>query len=82
MGEGEFMEVFVDTPIDVCRERDPKGLYARADAGEIANFTGIDSPYEVPKNAEIRLDTVARTPEHLADEVIAVLENMGRLAAG
>ena len=81
MGKGEFVEVFVDTPIDVCRARDPKGLYARADAGEIRNFTGIDSPYELPENAEIRLDTVARTPDALADDVIALLERMGRLSA-
>ncbi len=81
MGEGEFIEVFVDTPIGVCRDRDPKGLYARADAGEISNFTGIDSPYEVPENAEIRLDTVAQTPEDLADAVIDLLERTGRLSA-
>lgn len=53
--EGEFIEVFVDTPIDVCEQRDPKGLYKKARAGEIKNFTGIDSPYEAPENPEVHI---------------------------
>ncbi len=58
VGEGEFIEVFVDTPIEVCMQRDPKGLYEKAKAGEIKNFTGIDSPYEAPETAELTLKTV------------------------
>ncbi|GLK55416.1 bifunctional enzyme CysN/CysC [Methylopila capsulata] len=77
VGADEFLEVFVDTPIDVCRTRDPKGLYAKADAGQIKNFTGVDSAYETPEHAEIRLDTVAATPEQMADEVIAELRTRG-----
>ncbi|MGQ7793020.1 sulfate adenylyltransferase subunit CysN [Faunimonas sp. B44] len=78
--EGEFIEIFVDTPIEICRERDPKGLYARADAGEIKNFTGIDSPYEAPEAPEVHLSTVDETPEALADRIVAFLEAEGRLA--
>ena len=57
--EGEFIEIFVDTPLAEAEKRDPKGLYAKARAGEIKNFTGIDSPYEVPEDAEIVIDTTA-----------------------
>jgi bifunctional enzyme CysN/CysC len=81
MPQGEFVEVFVDTPIEVCRARDPKGLYARALAGEISNFTGISSPYETPLNWDIRLDTTHDRAEMLADQVIAWLEAQGRLSA-
>ena len=80
LAEGEFVEIFVDTPLEVCRTRDPKGLYARAFAGEIKNFTGVDSPYEPPASPEIRLKTEAAAPEALAEEVIAYLEAKGRLA--
>jgi bifunctional enzyme CysN/CysC len=79
MPAGEFIEIFVDTPLEVCRERDPKGLYARALAGEIANFTGIDSPYERPEKAELELDTTEADAEALADRVVAWLEAGGRL---
>ena len=58
MATGEFVEVFVDTPFDECARRDPKGLYAKALRGEIKNFTGVDSPYEAPENAEIHLETL------------------------
>ncbi|RFF27890.1 MULTISPECIES: sulfate adenylyltransferase subunit CysN [unclassified Wenzhouxiangella] len=71
--DDEFMEVFVDTPLEVCEERDVKGLYAKARAGEIPNFTGISSPYEAPENAELVLKTVGRNVEELADEVIELL---------
>ncbi|RWM40217.1 sulfate adenylyltransferase subunit CysN [Mesorhizobium sp.] len=67
MAEGEFVEVFVDTPFEECARRDPKGLYARALSGEIKNFTGVDSPYEAPENPEIRLETLGRTPEEMAE---------------
>lgn len=74
---GEFFEVFVDTPIEVCRTRDPKGLYAKAEAGQIKNFTGIDSPYEAPEAPELRLDTVAEDPDALADRIVAHLREQG-----
>ncbi|QNP41153.1 sulfate adenylyltransferase subunit CysN [Lysobacter solisilvae (ex Woo and Kim 2020)] len=70
---GEFVEVFVDTPLEVAERRDVKGLYAKARAGRIPNFTGIDSPYEAPERAELVLDTVQETPEALAQQVIARL---------
>lgn len=71
----EFLEVFIDTPIEVCMARDPKGLYKRAKAGEIKNFTGIDSPYEPPENAEIHVHTVNVTAEAAADQIIARLRS-------
>jgi bifunctional enzyme CysN/CysC len=73
MNKGEFVEIFVDTPIEVCRDRDPKGLYAKAARGELVNFTGVDSPYEAPEQPELRLDTVASSPEALADRVVEYL---------
>lgn len=71
--EGEFIEVFVDTPIEVCEQRDPKGLYKKARAGEIKGFTGIDDPYEEPEAPELVLLAAEKTPDMLADEVIAFL---------
>ena len=79
MGEGEFIEVFVDTPIEECRKRDPKGLYAKADRGEIKNFTGIDSPYEAPENPEIHVRNVNRNPEDVAEEIVQYLKDKGFL---
>jgi bifunctional enzyme CysN/CysC len=81
MEEGEFMEIFIDAPIEVCQQRDPKGLYARAIAGEISNFTGIDSPYETPELAEVHLDTASLSAEEAAEVVIAYLEKTDRLSA-
>lgn len=75
--EGEFFEVFVDTPLEVCEQRDPKGLYKKARAGEIKGFTGIDDPYEEPIAPEIVLLAAEKTPDILADEIIAVLMNKG-----
>jgi bifunctional enzyme CysN/CysC len=69
----EFLEVYIDTPIEVCMSRDPKGLYKRAKAGEIKNFTGIDSPYEAPEKPEIHVKTVDLDPEAAADLIIARL---------
>jgi bifunctional enzyme CysN/CysC len=71
--EGEFIEIFVDTPLDRCIARDPKGLYRRAMAGEIKNFTGVDQAYEAPEDPELRLPAGAGEPGVLADEVIAEL---------
>jgi len=75
----EFIEIFVEAPIEECERRDPKGLYARARAGEIRNFTGIDSPYEPPDNPELVLNTVDSTPDELADRVFVLLEKRGLL---
>jgi bifunctional enzyme CysN/CysC len=77
VADDEFCEVFVDTPLAVAEQRDPKGLYARARRGELANFTGIDSPYEPPEDPEIRLDTTALSPEEAAGAVIAGLRGLG-----
>ena len=76
---GEFCEVFVDTPLEVAEQRDPKGLYKKARRGELKNFTGIDSPYEPPEHAEVRIDTVASAPEDAAEAIIAQLRRMGVL---
>jgi bifunctional enzyme CysN/CysC len=73
LGEGEFIEIFVDTPIEICEARDPKGLYRKARAGLIRNFTGIDSIYEPPEQAELTLDTSHESAEALADAVLAEL---------
>ncbi|WP_394269790.1 sulfate adenylyltransferase subunit CysN [Qipengyuania sp.] len=70
MGEGEFIEIFVDTPLEVAEQRDVKGLYKKARAGELKNFTGIDSPYEEPEAPEIRVNTVAMSPQEAADYII------------
>jgi bifunctional enzyme CysN/CysC len=67
--EGEFVEVFVDTPLEVAEQRDVKGLYKKARAGELRNFTGIDSPYERPENAEIVIDTTTMSPEDAAEAI-------------
>ncbi|WP_048646079.1 sulfate adenylyltransferase subunit CysN [Nitratireductor soli] len=77
MNDGEFVEVFVDTPFDECAKRDPKGLYAKALKGEIQNFTGVDSPYEPPERADIHVSTVGRAPEDLVDQVEAWLKERG-----
>jgi bifunctional enzyme CysN/CysC len=78
---GEFFEVFVDTPLDVAEQRDPKGLYRKARRGELANFTGVDSPYEPPEAPEIRIDTTRVSAEAAAGEIIAVLQRAGILDA-
>jgi bifunctional enzyme CysN/CysC len=75
--EGEFLEIFVDTPVDECRRRDPKGLYRRADAGQIRNFTGVDAPYEEPLDPELRLATMSAAPEALAEQVVDALRRRG-----
>jgi bifunctional enzyme CysN/CysC len=80
VAEGEFIEVFVDTPIDECRRRDPKGLYAKADQGLIRNFTGIDAPYEAPLAPEIHLRTIEAEPSAMADRVIGALRERGIIA--
>ncbi len=79
--DGRFIEVFVDCPVDVCEERDPKGLYKRAKTGEIKEFTGISAPYEAPENPEIVLNTDKLTIEESAQVVIAFLEQRGIIPA-
>ncbi len=71
--DGEFLEVFVDTPIEECERRDAKGLYAKARKGELKNFTGIDSPYEAPENPELRLQTAQQDPEACVEQLLAAL---------
>ncbi|MBJ3776226.1 sulfate adenylyltransferase subunit CysN [Acuticoccus mangrovi] len=75
--DGEFLEVFIDTPIEVCRQRDPKGLYKKADAGQLKNFTGVDSPYEAPVEAEIVIDTTVGEPEENAERIVTLLRERG-----
>jgi adenylylsulfate kinase len=76
---GDFVEVFVDAPLEVCESRDPKGLYKKARAGEIKGFTGIDDPYEPPLAPELHLASADRSPDELADEVIDHLRSIGKL---
>jgi bifunctional enzyme CysN/CysC len=79
VGEGEFIEIFIDTPIEICQQRDPKGLYEKAKAGKIKNFTGIDSPYETPEQAELTIHTVQAEPEHHAQAIVDYLRGKGYL---
>ena len=73
----DFVEVFVDTPIEICEERDPKGLYKKARAGEIKGFTGIDAPYEAPEKPELHLQGDLPV-ETLADQVVEYLKSIGK----
>src|SRR5262249_8817530 len=82
VGETEFIEIFVDTPIDECMARDSKGLYAKAKAGRLKNFTGIDAPYEAPERPEIHLNTVGRSAEELATLVLDLLKSRGIASLG
>lgn len=79
MREGEFVEVFVDTPLEVCEARDPKGLYKKARAGEISNFTGLDAPYEAPESPEVHLRTADLSIDEAAAQVIRYLEQQNIL---
>jgi bifunctional enzyme CysN/CysC len=79
VGESEFLEVFIDTPIEVCMQRDPKGLYEKARAGTIKNFTGIDSPYEAPQHPDLVVKTVEATPETHAQVIVEHLRKSGYL---
>ena len=75
--EGEFLEVYVDTPLAVAEQRDVKGLYKKARAGELKNFTGIDSPYEPPEHPEIHVDTTQLTPAEAAELVVLRMDGRG-----
>lgn len=79
--DGEFIEVHVDTPLSIAEDRDPKGLYKKARRGELANFTGIDSPYEAPETPEILVDTSALSAEQAAERVVAELRKRGVLSS-
>jgi adenylylsulfate kinase len=76
---GDFVEVYVRAPLEVCEGRDPKGLYKKARAGEIKGFTGIDDPYEEPLAPEIVVDSASRAPDDLAADVVAWLERAGKI---
>lgn len=80
--DGEFLEVFVDTPLAIAEARDPKGLYKKARRGELANFTGIDSPYEPPEHPDIRIDGARLQPDAAAQLVISELQRVGAIALG
>ncbi|MCE9608027.1 MAG: adenylyl-sulfate kinase [Planctomycetia bacterium] len=76
---GDFIEVFVDAPLELCEQRDPKGLYKKARAGEIKDFTGIDAPYEAPLAPELRLDSAGFPADTLADQVVEYLRTAGKI---
>ncbi|MFQ5462441.1 MAG: adenylyl-sulfate kinase [Phycisphaerae bacterium] len=79
IGDGNFFEVFCDTPLGVCEERDPKGLYKKARAGEIKGFTGIDAPYEAPEKPELVIDTAKVSPQEAAVLMCEMLEKAGKI---
>ena len=76
--KGNFVEIFCDTPIEVCETRDVKGLYAKAMSGAIKNFTGVSSPYEPPENPELRINTASDSPEQIAEIVLRHLRGLIR----
>ncbi len=80
IGRGDFFEIFCDTPLEVCEERDPKGLYKKARAGEIKGFTGIDDPYEAPDKPEMVIDTSKMSPQEAAVAICEMLEKAGKIA--
>ncbi len=80
LNDGDFVEVFVDAPLEVCEQRDPKGLYKKARAGEIKGFTGIDDPYEAPNKPELVLKSAEKGIDELAQEVIEYLRTSGKLS--
>jgi len=82
LAEGEFIEIFIDTPLGVAEQRDPKGLYKKARRGDLKNFTGIDSPYERPESPELTLDTTAGTPAEAAERVVEYLKRRGIVRMG
>ena len=81
MGEGDFVEIFIDTAVEICEERDPKGLYKKARTGEIPNFTGFSDPYEVPEKPEMIIKTADWTAEEAAVQIIEMLEKLGKIQA-
>ena len=79
MGEGDFVEIFIDTAVEICEERDPKGLYKKARTGEIPNFTGFSDPYEVLEKPEMIIKTADWTAEAAAELIIEMLEKLGKI---
>jgi adenylylsulfate kinase len=79
VGKDSFFEIFCDAPLDVCEQRDPKGLYKKARAGEIKGFTGIDDPYEPPEKPELVVDTAKTSPQEASIQIISMLEEAGKL---
>ena len=82
MGRGCFVEVFVDAPLNVCKQRDPKGLYEKAERGEIKMFTGIDSPYETPEAPEVHIDAEALSVAESVNRLLEYLHQSSALKAG
>ncbi|WP_286233179.1 adenylyl-sulfate kinase [Thalassotalea sediminis] len=82
LASGEFLEVYIDTPISICEQRDPKGLYKKARAGEIKDFTGIDSDYDVPKAPELHIKTATLTITECAQQIVQYLEDNHYISAG
>lgn len=82
MPAGQFVEVFVDAPIDICQDRDPKGLYTKAARGEIKQFTGIDSPYEIPEKAEVHIKAGEVSVAEAVNQLLSYLHEIGALQAG
>ncbi|MEE2659119.1 MAG: adenylyl-sulfate kinase [Candidatus Latescibacterota bacterium] len=80
MAKEDFFEVFVNTPLELCEERDPKGLYKKARAGEIPNFTGISDPYEAPDSPQLEIRTDEGSPEEAAAQIVNLLEDAGKLS--
>ena len=76
----EFIEIFVDTPLEICEQRDPKGLYRKARRGELRNFTGLDSPYERPSNPDLTLDALNSSASNLADRIVHFMQQRDLLA--
>ncbi|NOX58552.1 MAG: adenylyl-sulfate kinase [Planctomycetes bacterium] len=81
LAQGEFFEVWINTALDVCEERDPKGLYKKARAGEISDFTGIDSPYEAPLSPDCVIDGNSGTPKQAAEQIFKLIDGRGLLSA-
>jgi len=81
IGANDFFEIFVDTPLEVCEKRDPKGLYKKARAGEIKGFTGIDDPYEAPNKPEMVIDTSKMSPQEATISIVEMLEKAGKIPA-
>jgi adenylylsulfate kinase len=79
---GDFLEIFVDAPLEVCEQRDPKGLYKKARAGELKQFTGIDDPYEPPDHPDLVLQSSRSTPDELAEQVVALLRRQAKIPPG
>lgn len=77
---GEFIEIFVNTPLETCEQRDPKGLYKKARRGELQNFTGLDSPYEPPQYPELTLNAHTESANDLADRIIDFMQQRGMLS--